>query len=72
MVIYSSGDNMLAKIKEKLNKRGISATIIGVILLMVGMAIILFLLIYFGKQSETQTTNIVDKLNIIRGGGGLQ
>lgn len=53
-------------------KKGVSATIIGIILLVVGAAIVLFLIIHFGKIGENQTSTIVEKLDIIRGGGGLQ
>lgn len=64
---------MFEKIKKIFaGKKAVSATIIGVILLVVGLALALFLIIYFGKQGESQATTIVDKLNIIRGGGGLQ
>lgn len=52
--------------------KGVSSTVVGIILLVVSLAIIIFLIIYFGKISEGQTISIVDKLNIIRGGGGLQ
>jgi xanthine/uracil permease len=65
-------EHFLMKLCRKFSKRGMSSTVIGVIILVIGMALILFLLIHFGKQSESQTSTIVDNLNIIRGGGGLQ
>jgi len=52
-------------------KKGVSSTIIGIILIVVGLAIILFLIMYFGKTSESQTHGIVNKLNILRGGGNI-
>jgi len=52
-------------------KKGISSTIIGIILIVVGLAIILFLLMYFGKTSESQTIGIIEKLNILKGGGNI-
>ena len=52
-------------------KKGVSATIIGIILLVVGLAIVLALLLYFGAISGEQTSSILDKLNILRGGGGI-
>ena len=63
---------ILMKLSSQFSKKGVSATIITIILLVVGMAVVLFLVIYFGKQGESQTSSIVDQLNIIRGGGGLQ
>ena len=50
-------------------KKGVSATIIGIILFVVGMAIILSLVIYFSGTSNTQAEMMVHKMDIIRGGG---
>ncbi len=52
-------------------KKGVSATIIGVILLVVGLAIVLFLVLYFGLAGEEQTQTILANLNLIRGGAGI-
>ena len=52
-----------------LNKRGISATVVGVILLVVGLAIVILLIIFSGQSAQSGFSNTIDKLNIIRHGG---
>lgn len=49
-------------------KKGVSATVISIILIMVGAAIILFLLIYFGKIGGQQIDTIVKRIGDIMGG----
>ena len=52
-------------------KKGVSATIIGIILLVVGLAVILTLVLYFGLIGGEQTMAITDSVNLIRGGAGI-
>ena len=52
-------------------KKGVSSTVIGIILLVIGLAILITLVIYFGKISSNQTSDIIDKMNILRGGGSI-
>jgi len=52
-----------------LNRHGISATIIGIILLVVGLAIAILLVLFSGQSAQSGFSNVLDKLNIIRHGG---
>ena len=54
-----------------MSKKGVSSTVIGIILLVVGLAVILMLAIYFGTTSNNQVGGILSKMDILRGGGGL-
>jgi predicted PurR-regulated permease PerM len=60
----------LENILKWLNKKGISATVIGVILLVVGLAIVILIVIFSGQSAQSGFSNMIDKLNIIRHGGG--
>jgi hypothetical protein len=52
-----------------LNKHGISATVVGIILLVVGLAIVILLVLFSGQSAEGGFSNVLEKLNIIRHGG---
>ena len=60
--------NFKNMIKE-LNKHGISATVIGIILLVVGLAIVILLILFSGQSTQTGFSDMMDKLNVIRHGG---
>jgi hypothetical protein len=54
---------------KKLCKKGISATLVAIILLIVGAAIVILFVIFAGQQTQVGFGNMMDKLNIIRHGG---
>jgi vacuolar-type H+-ATPase subunit I/STV1 len=60
---------MVVNLLKELNKHGISATIIGIILLIVGMAIVILLIIFSGQSAQGGFSDVLVKLNIIRHGG---
>lgn len=63
---------MVLKIKDLLNllnKRGISATVIGIILLVVGLAIVILLILFSGQSAQSGFSQMIDKLNVLRHGG---
>ena len=54
-----------------MNEKGVSSTVVGIILLVVGLAIVLMLAIYLGTTSNNQIGGILGKMDILRGGGGV-
>jgi hypothetical protein len=60
---------MAVDLIKEMNKHGISATIIGIILLVIGLAIVILLILFSGQSAQSGFSNVLDKLNIIRHGG---
>ena len=52
-------------------KKGISTTVIGIILLVVILAVAIALVVYFGSLSANQSADLAHKLDIIKGGGAV-
>ena len=68
----SNGDDImkfLKKIFAELNKRGVSATVIAVILIVVGLAILLVFLIGVGTTGSKNVEGIVSSLDRLKAGG---
>jgi len=59
----------IKNILHLLNRRGISATIIGIILLVVGLAIVILLVLFSGQTASSGFGNVLDRLNLIKHGG---
>ena len=62
-------ESFVKKIMRWLNKKGVSATVIGIILIVVGFALVVIFIIFAGKQSGEKVNSIVDSLSILRRGG---
>jgi len=61
--------NFLKSIFRELNKRGVSATVMGIILLIVGLAILLVLIISIGKTGSESISGISNSLENVKHGG---
>lgn len=59
----------MVNIKKWLNRRGVSSTVIAIILLVVALAIIVSLIIIAGRTGESGMSDLTDKINILRHGG---
>jgi hypothetical protein len=56
---------------KELNKRGVSATVITIILLVVGLAILLVIVIGLGQSGGESIKGISDSLDTIKSGGTI-
>lgn len=52
-------------------KKGISTTIVGIIIVVVVLALILFLIFTSGDAVGENIQKIIESLDAIRGGGGI-
>lgn len=55
---------------EKLNKKGISTTVIGIILLVVGLAIVVLFVLFGGSAMKDKLLGIIFRLNVLKHSGG--
>ena len=53
--------NWLKKMLLELNKRGVSATVITVILIVVGLAIVVLFVIFMGQSGKESILDLLDK-----------
>jgi len=49
-------------------KKGMSATVVGVILLIIGLAILVGLIIYFGTAGKSSVSNFLEQVFFIKRG----
>jgi len=56
---------------KELNKKGVSATVIAIILLVVGLAILLIIVIGLGQTGGENIQGITDSLEVIKSGGTI-
>ena len=55
--------------QEKIKSRkGMSATVVGVILLIIGLAVMVGLIIYFGTQGQSGVSNFLEQMFFIKRG----
>lgn len=59
----------MTKLISELNKKGVSATVIAIILLVVGLAIVIIFIIFSGQLGQSSIIDIVASLNKIKHGG---
>jgi len=59
----------MTKLISGLNKKGVSATVIAIILLVVGLAIVIIFIIFSGQLGQSSIIDIVASLNKIKHGG---
>jgi hypothetical protein len=59
----------MTKLISELNKKGVSATVIAIILLVVGLAIVIIFIIFSGQLGQASILDIVSSLNKIKHGG---
>jgi predicted PurR-regulated permease PerM len=57
------------KLLSELNKRGVSATVISIILLVVGLVIVVLFVIFVGQQGKTNILDLIVSLNQVKHGG---
>ncbi len=50
--------------------KGVSTSVIAIILLVIGLAIIVLFLVFYGKQTQSTTFNILSLLNALKNVGG--
>ncbi len=50
--------------------KGVSTNVIAIILLVIGLAIVVLFLIFYGKQAQGETFNILTLLNALKNVGG--
>lgn len=51
------------------NKKAVSATVIGIILLVIGLAIIIMFVIFAGKSGQGGIDSMIQSLDLFKGGG---
>jgi hypothetical protein len=61
--------NLIKKLLLELNKRGVSATVISIILLVVGLVIVVLFVIFMGQQGKTSVLDLIVSLNKVKHGG---
>lgn len=61
--------DLLKKLLSVFNKKGVSATVISIILLVVGLAIVVILIIFLGSQGKENLLDVILKLNQVKHGG---
>ena len=54
-----------------MNKRGVSATVITIILIIVGLAILLVFIIGIGQSGKTNVNELVGTVETLKAGGGV-
>jgi len=61
--------DMIKKLLLELNKRGVSATVISIILLVVGLVIVVLFVIFMGQQGKASVLDLIVSLNRVKHGG---
>ncbi len=61
--------DLIKKLFSELNKRGVSATVISIILLVVGLVIVVLFVIFMGQQGKTNILDLIVSLNKVKHGG---
>jgi hypothetical protein len=61
--------DLIKKLLLELNKRGVSATVISIILLVVGLVIVVLFVIFMGQQGKASVLDLVISLNKVKHGG---
>lgn len=61
--------NLIKKIFAELNKKGVSATVITIILLVVGLGILMVFIISVGQTGSENVSGITNFLEKIKSGG---
>jgi uncharacterized membrane protein YuzA (DUF378 family) len=51
------------------SKKGVSTSIVGIILIIVGIAVMIGLIIYFSSTGKMKTNSFIDLINMIKRGG---
>jgi hypothetical protein len=61
--------NWFKKMLLNLNKKGVSAQVIAIILLVVGLAIVIMFVLFVGQEGKTNILDLIIDLNKIKHGG---
>lgn len=61
--------DLFKKLFREMNKRGVSATVITIILLVVGLAILLVVIIGLGQSGGENIKGITDSIETLKQGG---
>lgn len=67
-MVLGENMNLIKNTIKELNKKGVSATVIGIILLLVGLAIVVMLVIALGVSGNESIMSMIGALNKIKSG----